>query len=112
MHGSDPTIGFMSPDQRNPTGYTMRLTRPPPARPTSSPTPPTLRCSAPLTAATSVSSVFGRRRTVLRRVVTLDFLAVFPADFLAVFLAGFLAVFLAVFFFAMCPHVANRNGCC
>jgi hypothetical protein len=39
---------------------------------------------------------------VLRRVVTLDFLAWFPAVFLA--------VFFPVFFFAMCPHVANRNG--
>src|SRR6476620_9862662 len=43
MQRSVPTVGFMSTDQRNPGGYTMRLTRASPARPTSRRTWPTSR---------------------------------------------------------------------
>src|SRR5438105_5242070 len=88
IHRSVPTIGFMSTDHRNPAGYTIRLTRPAPARPTSRRTPPMSRRSAPLTAERSASRLFDWRGTVLR---------VFAAAWLMVFRAAF-------FFFAICPR--------
>src|SRR5689334_4971345 len=51
MQRSVPTTGFMSFDQRNPTGYTIRFTRAFPALPTSSSTWPISRRSAPRTGA-------------------------------------------------------------
>src|SRR5262245_6139462 len=51
MHNSVPTTGFISTDHLNPGGYTIRLTLPAPALPTSSSTWPTSRRSAPTTGA-------------------------------------------------------------
>src|SRR6185369_1591533 len=51
MHNSVPTTGFISTDHRNPGGYTIRLTLPAPALPTSSSTWPASRRSAPTTGA-------------------------------------------------------------
>src|SRR5688572_7964523 len=76
MQSSVPTTGFMSLDQWNPAGYTIRFTRAAPALPTSSSTWPISRRSAPFTGA---KSSLGRRAAARFAFFGAAFLAALPA---------------------------------